>query len=51
LATERVKIARENLGRVVRGSQKINVEMPVTMATPKAKPEPAAGDPYRSTRE
>jgi hypothetical protein len=51
LATERVKVTQENLGRVVRGSQKINVQIPVTMATPKAKPDAAPSDPYRSTRE
>jgi hypothetical protein len=50
LATEPVKVTKENLGRVVRGSRQVNVEIPVTMATPKAKPE-AASDPYRPTRE
>lgn len=45
-----VQVARENLGRVVRGSRRVNVEMPVTMATPQVKPD-AASDPYRSTRE
>jgi hypothetical protein len=49
-ATGPVEVAEENLGRVVRGSRRINVEMPVTTATPQAGPE-AASDPYRSTRE
>jgi hypothetical protein len=50
LTTEPVQVAKEDLGRVVRGSRRVNVEMPVTMATPQAKPD-AASDPYRSTRE
>ena len=50
LVTGPVQVAKEALGRVVRGSRRVNVEMPVTMATPQAKPE-AASDPYRSTRE
>ncbi|MCX5646104.1 MAG: hypothetical protein NTZ17_15700 [Phycisphaerae bacterium] len=50
LVAEPVKVAKEDLGRVVRGSRRVNVEMPVTMATPQAKPD-AASDPYRSTRE
>jgi len=49
LVTERVRVAKENLGRVVRGSRQVNVQMPVTMATPQAKPE--ASEPYISTRE
>jgi len=34
LVVEPVKTAREKLARVVRGSTKISVNMPVTMATP-----------------
>jgi hypothetical protein len=49
LVTEPVPVTQENLGRVVRGSEHINVQIPVTMATPKAKPE--TSDPYTSTRE
>ncbi len=49
LAREPVKITKENLGRVVRGSRQVNVQMPITTATPQAKPE--ASDPYLSTRE
>jgi hypothetical protein len=49
LVTERVRVAKENLGRVVRSSRPINVQMPVTMATPQAKPED--NEPYVSTRE
>jgi hypothetical protein len=45
-----VQVTKEDLGRVVRGSRRVNVEMPVTMATPQVRPE-AASDPYRSTRE
>jgi hypothetical protein len=36
LVTEPVKIRKESLGRVVRGTDQIGVKMPVTMATPKA---------------
>jgi dipeptidyl aminopeptidase/acylaminoacyl peptidase len=50
LVTEPVQVSKEGLGRVVRGSRQVNIEMPVTMATPRTKPE-AASDPYRSTRE
>jgi hypothetical protein len=50
LAVEPVRITKENLGRVVRGSRQINVEVPVTTATPKAGPD-AASDPYRPVRE
>jgi hypothetical protein len=40
LVTEPVKVKGEKLGRVVRGSRKITVEMPITMATPEAGQEP-----------
>ena len=36
LVTERVKITKEKLGRVVRSSQETPVDFPVTRATPKA---------------
>jgi hypothetical protein len=36
LVVEHVKVTKEKLGRVVRGSHKIEVDMPITMATPKA---------------
>jgi len=49
LTLEPVRVAKENLGRVVRGSRQVNVQMPVTMATPQAKPEES--EPYISTRE
>jgi hypothetical protein len=49
LTLEPVRVAKENLGRVVRGARQVNVQMPVTMATPKAKPE--ENEPYISTRE
>jgi hypothetical protein len=49
LALEPVRVAQENLGRVVRSSRPINVQMPVTMATPQAKPQES--EPYISTRE
>ena len=36
LVIEPVKVTKEKLGRVVRGFRKIEVDMPITMATPKA---------------
>jgi hypothetical protein len=51
LTTEPVKVIKENLGRVVRGSRQINVQVPITTATPKAKPDAAASEPYLPTRE
>lgn len=49
-AVEPVRVAKEALGRVVRSTRAVYVDMPVTTATPKAGPE-AASDPYRSSRE
>jgi hypothetical protein len=48
LAAEPVRLTKESLGRVVRGSDKISIQIPVTTATPKAG---AAPEPYISTRE
>ncbi|MHC4157593.1 MAG: TolB family protein, partial [Planctomycetota bacterium] len=36
LVIEPVRVTKEKLGRVVRGSRQITVDMPITMATPKA---------------
>jgi len=43
-----VEVTKENLGRVVRSSDNISVQIPVTTATPKAGPDT---QPYLSTRE
>lgn len=51
LVTEPVRITKENLGRVVRSSRKIPVEMPITMATPKASTLPSHDEPWRQERE
>ena len=51
LVTGPLRVTKEKLGRVVRSSRKISVEMPVTMATPKADATPATATPYLSTRE
>jgi hypothetical protein len=51
LVTEPVRTTKEALGRVVRSSRKISIEMPVTMATPKADTTPSSGAPYQSGRE
>lgn len=48
LVTEPVQMTKESLGRVVRSSNKISVQLPVTTATPKAGPAP---EPYLPTRE
>lgn len=51
LVIEPVQATKETLGRVVRSSEKIPVQMPVTTATPKAEPLPAGATPYLSGRE
>jgi len=51
LITEPVRVKKERLGRVVRDSRKIYVEMPITMATPKAGALPYHEEPWRSERE
>jgi len=48
LITEPVRATREKLGRIVRGSEKISVKMPVTMATPKAGD---TSEPWQTERE
>ncbi|MBN2314650.1 MAG: PD40 domain-containing protein [Sedimentisphaerales bacterium] len=51
LITEPVRITREKIGKVIRGSQKIPIDMPITMATPKAGGLPEHQDPWRMERE
>ncbi|MFH1715918.1 MAG: hypothetical protein ABIF19_01085 [Planctomycetota bacterium] len=51
LVTEPVQTTREKLGRVVRGSENIPVQMPVTMATPKAGQLPEHQEPWQTERE
>jgi hypothetical protein len=51
LVTEPVRVTREKLGRVVRSSQKIPVQMPITMATPKAGELPEYQEPWQTERE
>lgn len=51
LITEPVKIRGEGLARVVRGHRQISVEMPVTMATPKATMPKDANQPWLGDRE
>jgi len=51
LVTEPVRVTRESLGRVVRSSQKVAVEMPVTTATPKTDTAPQGTTPYLAGRE
>jgi hypothetical protein len=40
LVIEPVRVTKEKLGRVVRGRRQIEVSLPITMATPRAKPAP-----------
>jgi len=51
LITEPVRVTREKLGRVVRSSQKIPIQMPITMATPKAGELPEYQEPWQTERE
>ncbi|NLH40280.1 MAG: hypothetical protein GX448_00425 [Planctomycetes bacterium] len=51
LVVEPVRTTKESLGRVVRGSRRISVQMPITMATPKADTTPTIGVPYQAGRE
>lgn len=51
LVTEPVRVTKESLGRVVRSSQTVSAQMPITMATPKAEAAPQGTTPYLSGRE
>jgi len=51
LVTEPVRVTREKLGRVVRSSEEIPVQMPITMATPKAGQLPEHQEPWQTERE
>ncbi len=46
LVTEPVKVTAEKLGRLIRSTRKIEVDLPITMATPKAEAPPGYG-PYQ----
>jgi hypothetical protein len=47
LIIQPVKVTGEKLARVVRSSRKIEVDMPITMATPKAGVPPGYKEPWR----
>jgi hypothetical protein len=51
LIAQPVRITKEKLARVLRGSQKVAVEMPITMATPKAVTLPAHDEPWQQGRQ
>jgi hypothetical protein len=51
LITEPVRITKEKLGKVVRGSKEIPIKMPITMATPKAGELPDYQQPWQTERE
>ncbi|MCP4257109.1 MAG: hypothetical protein GY774_06235 [Planctomycetes bacterium] len=51
LITEPVRVIKEKLGRVVRRSEKISVQMPITMATPKPGRAPGHQEPWQTERE
>jgi len=47
LVTQPVQATGEKLARVVRSSRKITVDMPITMATPKAGAAPSYKEPWQ----
>jgi len=51
LVREPVRVTKETLGRVVRGSRKISAPFPVTMATPKAGEPSEPAQPWLTERE
>jgi hypothetical protein len=51
LVTEPVRVTKEKLGRVIRGSEEIPIKMPITMATPKAGELPGQQEPWQVERE
>jgi hypothetical protein len=51
LITEPVRVTKEKLGRVVRGSEEIPIQMPITMATPKPGELPDYQEPWQTERE
>ncbi|MHC4566663.1 MAG: TolB family protein [Planctomycetota bacterium] len=51
LITEPVRVKKEKLGRIVRSSVKIPIQMPVTMATPKAGEPLEFQEPWQTERE
>lgn len=51
LIAQPVRVTKEKLARVLRGSQKIPVEMPITMATPKAGTLPIHDEPWQQGRQ
>ena len=51
LVTEPVRVTKEKLGKVVRNSRKIPIQMPVTMATPKVGELPDDQEPWQTERE
>jgi hypothetical protein len=51
LITEPVRVTKEKLGRIVRGSKEIPIKMPITMATPKAGEFTDDREPWQTERE
>jgi hypothetical protein len=51
LVTEPIHATKEKLGRVVRSSEKISIQMPITMATPKPGQSPGYQEPWQTDRE
>jgi len=51
LVIEPVRVTREKLGRVVRSSRNIPIQMPITMATPKPGQPPGYQEPWQTERE
>ena len=51
LITEPVRLTKEKLGRIVRNPRKIPIQMPITMATPKAGEPLESQEPWQTERE
>ncbi|MGD8786717.1 MAG: hypothetical protein PVJ60_04770 [Phycisphaerales bacterium] len=51
LIIEPVRVTKEKLGRVVRSSKDTSVQIPITMATPKAGTLPGHQEPWQAGRE
>jgi hypothetical protein len=51
LVTEPVRVTKEKLGKVVRGTEEIPIKMPITMATPKTDGLTDRQEPWQTERE
>ncbi len=51
LITGPVRLTKEKLGRIIRSSRKIPIQMPITMATPQVGDLPEHSEPWQTERE